>query len=47
MQIAIVLVSASIIAEIVGLVWIAAGISALGVAFCLVGLFWPTAVHLF
>ncbi len=47
MQIAIVLASASIIAEIVALVWIAAGLGALGVAFCLIGLFWPTAVHLF
>ena len=46
-QIAIVLASASIIAEIVALVWIAAGLGALGVAFCLIGFFWPTAVHLF
>jgi len=47
MQIAIVLASASIIAEIVALVWVAAGLGALGVAFCLIGFFWPTAVHLF
>ena len=46
-QIAIVLASASIIAEIAALVWIAAGLGALGVVFCLIGFFWPTAVHLF
>ena len=46
-QIAIVLASASIIAEIAALVWIAAGLGAAGVAFCLIGFFWPTVVHLF
>src|SRR5215212_8502591 len=46
-QIAIVLASASIIAEIVALVWIAGGLGVVGIAFCLIGFFWPTAVHLF
>jgi hypothetical protein len=46
-QIAIVLASASIIAEIAALVWIAGGLGLVGVAFCLIGFFWPTAVHLF
>ena len=47
MQIAIVLASASIIAEIAALVWIAAGLGALGVAFCVIGFSFPAAVHLF
>ena len=46
-QIAIVLASASIIAEIAALVWVAGGLGVLGVLFCVVGFFWPTAVHLF
>jgi hypothetical protein len=46
-QIAIVLASASIIAEIAALVWVAAGLGVLGVIFCAIGFFWPTAVHLF
>ena len=46
-QIAIVLASASIIAEIAALVWIAAGLGLLGIAFCAIGFFWPMAVHLF
>jgi hypothetical protein len=46
-QIAIVLASASIIAEIVALVWIAGSLGVLGIVFCLIGFFWPTAVHLF
>jgi hypothetical protein len=46
-QIAIVLASASIIAEIVALVWVAAGLGVLGVVFCVIGFFFPTAVHLF
>ena len=46
-QIAIVLASASIIAEIVALVWIAGGLGLVGIAFCAIGFFWPTAVHLF
>ena len=46
-QIAIVLASASIIAEIAALIWIAGGLGLVGIAFCLIGFFWPTAVHLF
>lgn len=46
-QIAIVLASASIIAEIAALVWIAGGLGLVGIAFCAIGFFWPTAVHLF
>jgi len=46
-QIAIVLASASIIAEIIALAWIGAGLGVLGVAFCVIGFFFPTAVHLF
>jgi hypothetical protein len=46
-QIAIVLASASIIAEIVALAWIGAGLGVLGAVFCVIGFFFPTAVHLF
>ncbi len=46
-QIAIVLASASIITGLTVLVWTAAVLGAVGVAFSLVGFFWPTAVHLF
>ena len=46
-QIAIVLASASIITAIAALTWIAAGLGALGVVFCGIGFFAPTAVHLF
>jgi hypothetical protein len=46
-QIAIVLASASIITTMPVLVWIAGALGALGVAFCLIGFFIPTAVHLF
>lgn len=46
-QIAIVIASASIIAEIAALVWIAAGLGVVGIVFCLIGFFWPTAVHFF
>src|SRR5437660_11235082 len=46
-QIAIVLASASIIAEIVALAWIGAGLGVLGAVFCVIGFFVPTAVHLF
>jgi len=46
-QIAIVLASASIIASVAALVWIAGALGVVGVAFCLIGFFWPTAVHLF
>jgi hypothetical protein len=46
-QIAIVLASASIITSMVALVWIAAGLGVIGVVFCVIGFFFPTAVHLF
>jgi len=46
-QIAIVLASASIIAEIVALAWVGAALGVLGVVFCVIGFFFPTAVHLF
>jgi hypothetical protein len=46
-QIAIVLASAAIITSMVALVWIAGALGALGVVFCVIGFFFPTAVHLF
>jgi Domain of unknown function (DUF4337) len=46
-QIAIVLASASIIAEIVALAWVGAVLGVLGVVFCVIGFFFPSAVHLF
>ena len=46
-QIAIVLASASIIAEIIALAWVGAALGALGVVFCVIGFFFPSAVHLF
>ena len=46
-QIAIVLASASIITSIAALVWLAGALGVVGVAFCLIGFFWPTQVHLF
>src|SRR5580765_2005358 len=46
-QIAIVLASAAIITGMAALVWIAGGLGLLGVAFCVIGFFFPTAVHLF
>ena len=46
-QIAIVLASASIIAEIIALAWVAAGLGVVGVLFCVIGFLFPTAVHLF
>ena len=46
-QIAIVLASASIITGIAALVWLAGALGVVGVAFCLIGFFWPTQVHLF
>jgi plasmid stabilization system protein ParE len=46
-QIAIVLASAEIITGVAALVWIAYGLGAIGVAFCLFGLLWPGAVHFF
>lgn len=47
MQIAIVLASASIITGATVLIWCSGGLGMIGLAFCLIGLFWPTAVHLF
>src|SRR3954470_8000218 len=46
-QIAIVLASASIITSMVALVWGAGVLGLLGIAFCVIGFFFPTAVHLF
>ena len=46
-QIAIVLASASIITAMAALVWIAGGLGVIGVIFCVIGFFFPTAVHLF
>ena len=46
-QIAIVMASASIITSIPALVWIAGGLGVLGVAFCVIGFWFPAAVHLF
>jgi Domain of unknown function (DUF4337) len=46
-QIAIVLASASIIAEIAALVWIAGALGVIGVFFCVMGFFFPFALHLF
>ena len=46
-QIAIVLASASIITAIPALFWAAGALGAVGVAFCVIGFWFPTAVHLF
>jgi hypothetical protein len=46
LQIAIVLASASIITEVTLLVWLGGGLGICGAAFCVIGLVWPTAVHL-
>ena len=46
-QIAIVMASASIITSMVALVWIAAGLGVVGIIFCVIGFFFPMAVHLF
>ena len=46
-QIAIVLASASIITAIPALFWIAGGLGVLGIAFSIIGSFFPMAVHLF
>jgi uncharacterized protein DUF4337 len=46
-QIAIVLASASIITSIAWLTWVAGALGALGIAFCVIGQWFPTAVHLF
>ena len=46
-QIAIVLASASIITAIPALFWSAGALGVLGVAFCVIGFWFPTAVNLF
>lgn len=46
-QIAIVLASASIITAMPALVWTAGVLGLLGVAFCVIGFWFPAAVHLF
>ena len=46
-QIAIVLASAEVITGVAALVWASAGLGLIGIAFCTIGIFWPTAVHLF
>ncbi|HEX9182466.1 MAG TPA: DUF4337 domain-containing protein [Burkholderiales bacterium] len=46
-QIAIVLASASIITTIPALVWIAGALGVVAVGFCVIGFWFPTAVHLF
>src|SRR5579862_748527 len=46
-QIAIVLASASIITSMAALAWIAVGLGAVGVAFCAIGFWFPTHIHLF
>ena len=46
-QIAIVLASASIIAEMIALAWIGGALGVIGVVFCAIGFFAPNAVHLF
>ncbi|MGQ0655727.1 MAG: DUF4337 domain-containing protein [Betaproteobacteria bacterium] len=45
-QIAIVLASASIITTMPALVWLAGGLGVVGIGFCVIGFFFPTAVHL-
>lgn len=47
LQIAIVLASAEIITGVVALIWIASGLGLVGIVFCSLGFFAPTAVHLF
>ena len=46
-QIAIVLASAAIITGTAALTWIAIGLGVVGVAFSLIGFFWPMSIHLF
>jgi hypothetical protein len=46
-QIAIVLASAAIITGLNLFVWVAGALGVVGVAFTLIGFFWPAAVHLF
>ncbi len=46
-QIAIVLASAAIITGTSVLTWIAGALGVVGIGFCLIAFFWPTAIHLF
>jgi hypothetical protein len=46
-QIGIVLASAAIIAEMIVLAWVGAALGVVGVLFCVIGFFFPSAVHLF
>ena len=46
-QIAIVLASASIITAMPALAWLAGALGVVGVAFCVIGVWFPTAVHFF
>ncbi len=46
-QIAIVLASAEVITGVVFLTWLSGGLGLAGLAFCAIGFFAPTAVHLF
>lgn len=46
-QIAIVIASASIVASVPALVWLASALGVVGVAFCAIGFWFPTAVHIF
>jgi len=46
-QIAIVVASASIVAGVPALVWLAGTLGLVGVAFCVIGFWFPAAIHLF
>lgn len=46
-QIAIVLASASIVTAIAALAWLAVALGVVGIVFCVIGFWFPTAVHLF
>ena len=46
-QIAIVLASAAIITGAMALTWIGIGLGVVGIVFCIIGFFFPMAVHLF
>ena len=46
-QIAIVLASAEVITSVIALGWASALLGVTAVGFCLIGFFWPMAVHLF
>lgn len=46
-QIAIVVASASIVAGVPALVWLAGTLGVVGVAFCVIGFWFPAAVHIF